>query len=300
MQVFLTGATGFIGGHLTQRLLSDGHSVRAWVRSVAKARDRLGGEVSLIDAGGGAEALRDGVDGCDGVINLAGAPILGRWSEAGKERMIASRVDLTRDLVAAIKAAKARPSVLLSGSAVGYYGARGDEVLDESSTRGTGFLADLCRDWEAAASALAGDVRLALARIGIVLGRDGGALASMAKPAKFGLGGPLGSGEQYIPWVHVDDLVGLFLEILGDDRYSGPVNATAPEPVTSRELATALGDVLGRPSFLRVPSFALKLALGEASEALLTGQRAIPARAAELGFDFRYRQLGDALRDLLG
>ncbi|MEZ4382378.1 MAG: TIGR01777 family oxidoreductase [Nannocystaceae bacterium] len=300
MRIFITGATGFIGRHLVLRLLRDGHSVRAWVRSVAKARSRLGAEVELVDASGGASALAVAVDGCDAVINLAGAPILGRWTEERKRRLVSSRVDLTRDLVAAIRGAERRPSVMLSASAVGYYGDRGSETLDERSAAGDDFLADLCVRWEDAAREVeALGVRLVRLRIGIVLGRDGGALEAMVKPARFGLGGPMGSGEQYIPWIHVDDLVELAVTAIGDPRYAGPLNGVGPDPATNEALAATIGRVLGRPSFLRVPAFALKLGLGEAATALLGGQRALPGVAAENGFQFRFTTLEAALRDLL-
>ncbi len=300
MRIFITGATGFIGSHLCGRLEAAGHQVVAWVRSVQRARKGLGAGVELVDSSGGASALAAAVDGCDGVINLAGEPVLGRWSEERKRRMVTSRVDLTRDLVAAIEAASVRPKVFISGSAVGYYGARGDERLSEESSPGEGFLADLCEKWEAAARPSEGfGVRLAILRIGIVLGKDGGALEAMVKPARFGLGGALGSGDQYTPWIHIDDLVGMMLTILGDERYAGVFNGSAPAPVTNAELTREIGAVLGRPTFLRVPGFALKVALGEASSALLTGQRALPEHAQSLGFAYGFEALGEALSDLL-
>jgi len=300
MRIFITGATGFIGAHLCCRLEAAGHTVVAWVRSVERARSSLGVAAELVDASGGKAALSAAVDGADAIINLAGEPVLGRWSEERKRRMVTSRVDLTRDLVAAIEAASVRPKVFISGSAVGYYGARGDEPLTETSTPGEGYLADLCQLWEAAAMpAEELGVRLAIIRIGIVLGSDGGALEAMVKPARFGLGGALGSGDQYTPWIHIDDLVELMVTILGDERYSGVFNGTAPAPVTNSALTREIGGALGRPTFLRVPSFALKVALGEASSALLTGQRALPEQALSLGFSFRFDQVRDALADLL-
>lgn len=300
MRIFITGATGFIGTHLCRRLEAEGHTVVAWVRSVERARSSLGAGPELVDSSGGGAALAAAVDGSDAIVNLAGEPVLGRWSEERKRRMITSRVDLTRDLVAAIEAASVRPKVFISGSAVGYYGARGDERLTEASEPGEGFLAELCLRWEAAAKPAEGlGVRLAILRTGIVLGSDGGALEAMVKPARFGLGGALGSGDQYTPWIHIDDHVELMVTILGDERYSGVFNGTAPAPVSNAELTREIGEVLGRPTFLRVPSFALKVALGEASSALLTGQRALPEQALKLGFPFRYEQVRDALADLL-
>jgi len=300
MRIFITGATGFIGTHLCRRLEAEGHTVVAWVRSASRARRSLGAAAELVDASGGRAALSVAVDGSDAIINLAGEPVIGRWSEERKRRMVTSRVDLTGDLVAAIEAASVRPKVFISGSAVGYYGARGDEPLTEASTPGEGFLADLCQRWEGAAKPAEGlGVRLAIIRTGIVLGSDGGALEAMVKPARFGLGGALGSGDQYTPWIHIDDQVELIVTILGDERYSGVFNGAAPSPVTNSELTRELGEVLGRPTFLRVPSFALKVALGEASSALLTGQRALPQQALNLGFSFRFDQVSDALADLL-
>ncbi|MCB9701544.1 MAG: TIGR01777 family protein [Myxococcales bacterium] len=301
MRIFITGATGFIGGHLARRLLNEGHELVAWVRDPARAR--LDPAVERVAAGGGAAAMKAAIDGCDAVINLAGEPVIGRWSEARKRALIASRVDLTEALVAAIAGAKAPPRVLLSASAVGYYGDRGDEEIDEAAAPAPAgdFLADLCKRWEAAAAAAEdAGVRVVLLRIGIVLGREGGALQAMIGPARLGLGGPMGSGAQWIPWIHVDDLVAMIVAALGDARYRGAVNGVGPAPARSRDFAATLGAVLRRPAFLRVPAFALRMGLGEAASALLGGQRALPRRAQAAGFRFRFATLEAALRDLVG
>lgn len=297
MQIFITGATGFIGQALTGRLLGQGHLLRVWARAPAKAQAALGAGVTVIDAGGGAAALERAIDGCDAVINLAGEPVIGtRWSDARKRALVDSRVGLTEAVVAAIAAAKVRPSVMVSASAVGFYGDRGEEAVDESAAPGSGFLAELCVAWEAAARAAEGlGVRVVRLRIGVVLGRGGGALASLLPVARLGVAGPIASGRQYMPWIHVDDLVGMITAALADPRYEGAVNGTAPTPASNRELMTTLGEVLRRPTIVPTPAFALRLALGEAATVLLEGQRAIPGRALALGFEFSHPGLKGAI-----
>jgi uncharacterized protein (TIGR01777 family) len=298
MRVFLTGATGFVGKSLTQRLLRDGHEVVAWVRDPVRARSTLGPEVDLVPVEEGDERLRAALDGCDGVVNLAGDPLFsGRWTRAKKRRMVTSRVDLTRRVVGAISAAVARPKVLVSASAIGIYGDRDSENLDESSAEADGYLADLCRDWEEAARAASdAGTRVACLRIGIVLGAEGGALAQMLPIFRLGLGGPLGSGNQYMSWIHIDDTVELVVEALENPAYEGVYNATAPEPVTNASFTRALGEALGRPAFLPAPGFAIRLLIGEAAGVLLGGQRVRPARAEALGFRFSYRTIEAALQ----
>lgn len=305
MRIFLTGATGFIGGHLARAASREGHEIIAWVRSKEKAEERLGPPtegLELVQAGGGDPAMQAALERADAVVNLAGESILGRWTESRKRRILDSRVQLTRSIVGTIAAIEPsrRPSVMISASAVGYYGDRGDDALDESSPPGDDFLAEVCVAWEAAAAGVqALGVRLMILRIGVVLGPDGGALQAMLPAARLGLGGPLGSGEQVMPWIHIDDLVGLILRGLVDDRYSGPIHGTAPAPVRSRELARAIGAALHRPAALRVPAFALRLGLGEAASAVLGSQRALPVRAEELGYAFEYPTVEGALADLL-
>lgn len=298
MRVLITGATGFVGRPLVARLLRGGHEVTAWVRSKEAAARRLGTGVRLV-AGAG---LADGVGRADAVVNLAGEPVLPRrWTPARKAALAESRVGTTRALVAAMEAASRRPRALVSASAVGFYGDRGGEPLEETEAAGADFLARLCADWEAAATAArALGVRVAILRIGIVLGRDGGALAPQRPLYKLGLGGPLGSGRQYVSWIHLDDLVEALAIAVEDERYEGPINAVAPNPVPQRELARGLGAALGRPAVLPTPRFALELALGEAAQALLASQRGVPRRLLALGFPFRFPELGPALADVLG
>lgn len=303
MRVLITGATGFIGRALVMRLLRDGHHVTAWVRSKASARSKLGAEVELVGPEDGPSgALNVLAAKADGIINLAGEPIFGpRWSDARKKALIASRVETTKTIVEGIARATARPKVLVSTSAVGFYGDGGDTILDETSPPGRDFLADLCVAWEAeAVRARDHGVRVAIVRVGIVLGAGGGALEKMLPPFKMGAGGPMGSGRQWFPWIHLEDVVELFARALTDERMTGVFNGTAPKPVTNRELATALGQALRRPAFMPVPSFALKLALGEAAEALLGGQRALPRAVEALGHTFRFATIEAALADILG
>ena len=296
MQILITGATGFVGRALLLRLLRDGHRVRALVRSPERAIDLLGAEVEL------ATSLEKAVEGCDAVIHLAGESVAGaRWTAARKRALRDSRVALTERLVEAIAGAARRPRVLVSASAVGYYGDRGDEWLDESSPPRDDFLGSMCQAWEAAArSAERLGVRVCCVRIGLVLGRGGGVLGSMLPLFRAGLGGPLGSGRQWFPWVHLHDLVELLTTAALDDRYTGPVLGAAPGAITNREFARALGAAIGRWAVLPAPAFALRLALGEAASAVLAGQRVRPVRALALEFRFRFPTIEAALGDLFG
>lgn len=301
MRIFVMGATGFIGRALVLRLRRDGHDVAAWARS-PRNRDKLGAEVELVHAIGGDAELVRVLSRCDGVVNLAGAPIVGRWSASRKRTLAASRVGVTERLVRALEAASPRPRVLVSGSAIGYYGMdRGDETLTEESAPGSDFLAMLCREWETAANRAAPlGVRVVTLRTGIVLGRDGGALAYMLPLFRLGLGGPLGTGKQWMSFIHLHDLVEIIATALVDDRYEGPINGTAPKPVTNEVFADTLGRVLGRPARLPVPSVALRLVLGEAAEALLGGQRVIPRKLDDLGFRHAFPSIDSALADVAG
>jgi hypothetical protein len=299
MRVLVTGATGFIGRATTLALLREGHEVVAWVRSVERARGLLGAEPTLLPLSAGAARA---LEGADAVIHLAGEPVLGRrWSARQRRALVASRVDATRELVAAMRAQARPPAVLVSASAVGYYGDRGDELLDEASAPGSDFLATLCQDWERVAlEAEAAGTRVVALRIGLVLGRGGGALARMLPLFRAGLGGPLGGGGQHQSWIHLHDLVAVILRALEDGALRGPVNATAPEPVTSRELARELGRVLGRPSWLRVPAWVLRIAIGAGARVLCASQRVTPRRLLELGFRFEHGELRLALAELAG
>lgn len=305
MRVLVTGGTGFIGRPLCRALAGAGHEVAVLTRDPARAARRMEDGVRLVGwqgFRGPTQELTAELGRAEVVVNLAGAPIADRrWSSQVKHELRASREGTTSALVTACAKLTQRPVLLVSASAIGYYGPRGDDILTEDSPSGAGFLASLCREWEGAARAAERlGIRVALVRIGVVLGRGGGALAKMLPAFKLGLGGPLGSGCQWMSWIHVDDLVPLFRLVM-EQAPSGPLNATAPGPVTNRDFARTLARVLGRPAWVRTPGFVLKLLLGEmAEELLLTGQRVLPARAEALGFRFRHASLPAALKDLVG
>jgi uncharacterized protein len=243
------------------------------------------------------EALAD----CEGVIHLAGEPIAQRWSADVKDRIRASRELGTRNLVAGLRESGPRLRVLVSQSAVGWYGAHGDEIIDESAPAGEGFEAQVVGAWEREARAAEQlGLRVALTRTGVVLAEDGGALERMLPPFKMGVGGPVAGGRQYVPWVHLDDVVGALLFCLDHDGAAGPINVTAPEPVTNRELSKALGRVLRRPAFMPVPGLAVRVLYGEMSRVVTTGARVVPKRLEDLGYPFRRPGLEDALRASIG
>ncbi len=297
MHVFLTGATGLIGRALGASLLADGHAVTALTRGASgplpDGARRVVGDPAR--PGAWQEALR----GADACVHLAGEPVAaGRWTASRKAAIEASRVDSTR-LVAEVLASGG-PRVLVCGSAVGFYGSRGDEPLDEGAAPGEGFLADVCRRWEAASGPAEPRARVVHVRTGLVLDRQGGALPRLVLPFKLLAGGPLGDGRGWQPWIHLADEVGLLRLALLDGRVRGPLNAAAPGAATSRDLARALGEVLHRPSLLPTPAAALRLALGEMAEVVLASQRVVPRKALDLGYRFRFPDLGPALRDLLG
>ena len=302
MRVFVAGATGFIGRALIPLLQREGHSVVAWVRSGARARGLLGAEVEMVPADAGFEVLVSAIEGCDAVVNLAGEPVMGgRWTAARRAILEDSRVKLTSHLVRALSAAKSRPGVLVSGSAVGYYGDRAAEPLTEASSAGDDFLARLGRQWEEAAlQAETLGLRVMRLRTGVVLGRAGGVLARLLPPFELGLGGPVGSGRQYLPWIHLHDLVKIIAAALVDDRYRGPVNGVAPEQATSRSFARALGRAVHRPARLPLPALALKAIFGEAATVLLASQRVEPRALERLQFAFEYPTLDAALEDIVG
>jgi uncharacterized protein (TIGR01777 family) len=300
MKVVIAGGTGFLGGALAERLTADGCDVIVLSR---RAASPVRGRVVVWTPDGDVDAWASELDGADAVVNLAGESLAGRrWSKTHKQTILDSRVRATRSLVAAIGGASRPPAVFISGSAVGYYGPLGDELAVETTPPGSDFLAQVCRQWEAEANhAASSRTRVVSIRTGLALERDGGALPAMLPPFKFGVGGPVGSGRQYWPWIHRSDWIDLVRWAIQTDATSGPLNATAPAPVRNIEFAHALGRALRRPAFMPAPSFALRLMLGEMADALLlSGQRAVPAKAGTLGFPFKYSQLDDALAAIFG
>ena len=301
MRVLMTGATGFIGRSVVARLQRDQHTVVAWTRSETRARRLLGPGVDVVPSDGPLEALGATLTRCDAIVNLAGEPLMGRrWSASRRAALEASRIGVTEHLVRALVAAQPRPRTLVSASAVGIYGDRGSELLTEASTPGDDFLAQLCQRWErAAAPAEAHGVRVILLRAGVVLGKGGGALAQMLPPFKIGVGGPIGSGQQYLPWIHLHDHVRIIAKAIEDDRYRGPINGVAPEQVTNRTFARTLGRALHRPALLPVPAGALTAIFGEAATVLLASQRVEPGALTALRFTFDFPTLDAALTDIV-
>jgi uncharacterized protein (TIGR01777 family) len=305
MRVFVTGGTGLIGVRLIRRLRKRGDEVVLLTRR-PDAWERVGPDVEVV-VGDPTQPgpWQDRLAECDAAINLAGAGIFDkRWSTAYKAVMRDSRVRSTENVVAALVKAPRRaddtPKVLVNGSAVGYYGPHGDEELTEDSPPGDDFLAKLCVEWEAAAKpAEAAGVRVVLLRTGVVLDKEGGALKALLPPFKLGAGGPVGSGKQYMSWIHHADEVGIILLALDHPEAHGPLNGTAPQPVTSKQFGKALGAALGRPAFLPTPGFGLRLLLGEVADVLTTGQRAVPKRALGLGYAFQYPDVDGALRQIV-
>jgi uncharacterized protein (TIGR01777 family) len=301
MRVTITGATGRIGTTLVRALLGRGDEVTVLSRDPEKARAALPGvEAHAWDPTAG-PAPAAALNGRDGVVHLAGEDVAQRWTDDAKRRIQDSREQGTSNLVDGMRAADPRPAVLVSASAVGYYGPRGDARLDESAPAGGDFLARVCVAWEReAARAAEAGVRVVQLRTGVVLDRDGGALSKMLPFFRLGVGGPVAGGRQYLPWIHLDDLVGIQLAALDGDDWSGPVNATAPEPVTNGEFARALGRALHRPAVAPVPGLAVRALYGDMAEMVTRGQRAVPRRALELGYEYRHPRLDEALASALG
>ena len=281
MHVLITGGTGFIGQALCAALLQAGHTLSVLTRDPARARSQVPPAARVL-------ASLDEARDVEAVVNLAGEPLMaGRWNT-------------TRALIGWMARQSVRPRVLVSGSAIGYYGPRGDEALDESAAPGNDFAAHLCRDWETEAMQAEGlDVRTCRVRTGIVLGADGGALAKMLPPFRLGAGGPMGDGRQWMSWIHRDDLVGMIQWLLERDQAGGAYNGTAPTPVTNRDFARTLGATLNRPALIPPPPIAQRQGFGENAELQLTGQRVLPAHALAEGFAFRFPTLERALDDLL-
>ena len=303
MRVVVTGATGLIGRALIDVLLDRGDQVVALSRDEQRARESLG-------AGAEAYAWPRPADepppeaalaGADGVVHLLGEPVAQRWTDQSKAAIRNSRVAGTRNLVDGLLALapERRPAALLSQSATGFYGPRDDQPLTEDAPAGHDFLAEVVAGWEHEALRAATELRVVVTRTGVVLSPEGGALAKMLPFFRLGIGGPVAGGRQYVPWIHRDDVVGAMLFCLSDPQATGPVNLTAPNPVTNAELSHTLGRVLKRPAVLPVPAFALKALYGDMAEIVTTGQRVLPARLEQLGYPFRYPELDAALRDVL-
>ena len=300
--VAITGATGLVGTALAASCAQDGIRVAALVRDTRRGAERLpSAKLHAWDATG-APPPDAAFEGVDVVVNLVGESISsGRWTEARKKRLRDSRVVGTRALVDVLRGLPKRPSVLISASGVGYYGDRGDEILTEASSLGKGFIAELGRDWEAEAMKAAElGMRVVLLRSGLVLARDGGILRKILPPFRLGLGGKIGSGAQWMPWIHLDDEIGLIRHAMEHEAVKGPLNLVAPEPVTNGEFVHTLGEVLGRPTVLTAPAFALRMAFGAMTdELLLASQRAMPVRTMETGYTFQHPLLREALAEVL-
>jgi uncharacterized protein len=279
MVIAITGGTGFIGRKLREHFPSSEHTLRIAGRKTPE---------------------REMFEGADAVIHLAGEPVAQRWNAAVKQRILDSRVKGTRDLIAVLKTAKNRPPVLISASAIGFYGDCADEKVTEGSRQGPGFLAEVCAQWEQASrDAETLGLRVVNPRIGLVLGRDGGALAKMLPAFRMGIGGRLGEGRQWMSWIHIEDLVRLFQYAIENPNVRGAINAVAPNPVTNAEFTVQLARVLSRPALLPVPAFALKLLFGEMAEVMLTGQRVLPVAAIQASFTFHHPELTSALKSLV-
>ena len=303
MRVVITGATGTIGTAVSSALRARGDAVVALSRDVDRGRQVLGSDAEVhawpdpLRTPPPAEALR----GTDAVVHLLGEPVAQRWTEASKRRIRDSRVLPTRNLVDALNGLDdaARPRVLVSQSATGYYGPQGEQPLDEHAPAGSDFLAEVVTAWEHEARQVETTMRVSLTRTGVVLSPSGGALAKMLPFFKLGIGGPVAGGRQYVSWIHLDDVVGAMLCAIDDRDASGPINLTAPDPVTNAQLSTVLGRVLHRPAVLPVPGLTLRLLYGEMAQIVTTGQRVRPAKLQQLGYRFAHPELEEALRDVL-
>jgi len=306
MRVFVTGGTGLVGRRLVRQLRQRGDSVVVLSRRKAPAQEMFGTEVTVVEG----DPMKtgpwmDAVNDCDGVVNLAGENVFARrWNDEFKALLRDSRIRGTEHVVQALarqpRTAAGAAKVLVNASAIGIYGPHGDEEIAEDSPPGNDVLARLCVDWENAAKGVeAHGIRLAIVRVGVVLDKEGGALAKLLTPFKMCVGGPVGSGKQYMAWIHHADLVGIILLALDKPEASGPLNGTAPHPVTNKEFGNALGKVLGRPSFLPTPGIALKLMLGEAADIVTAGQRVLPKRPLAAGYQFKFPEVEAALVDVL-
>jgi hypothetical protein len=303
MKVVIAGGTGFLGRPLSHALAADGHEVVILTRALSRGPVGAPGRPVTWTPGDSKGSWTAELEGAGAVVNLAGESIgAKRWSIAQKQRILDSRLQATRALASAIARAARPPLAFISGSAVGYYGPLGDEIVTEDHPAGSDFLATVCEQWESAAVQGAGHAtRVACIRTGLVLEKDGGALPRMLTPFMLGVGGPLGTGRQYWPWIHRADWISLVRWTIDRPLATGAINATSPAPVTNAEFTRALGRAVHRPAFMRAPAFALRLLLGEMADGLLlSGQRAVPAQAERLGFRFQFADLDEALRVIFG
>jgi uncharacterized protein (TIGR01777 family) len=302
MKIFMTGGTGFVGTNLTNRLVENGHRLTLLTRRIGERRPLPPGADYLEGDPTSPGPWQDRMAEHEVVINLAGTSIFKRWTNSAKKEILESRMRTTQNLVDALSARKGLNTHFFSTSAVGYYGFHGDEDLDEDSPPGEDFLASLSVEWETLAmKAETHGARVVPLRFGIVLGKDGGALKQMIPLFKLYLGSPLGSGKQWFSWVHMEDLTRIYLFLLEELDISGPINCTSPNPVRNHELTKAIGEVLGKPTFMpAVPAFAMKMILGEFGSVLLKGQKVVPKRLLDMGFRFRFPEIKGALQDLLG
>lgn len=298
MRVTVTGATGRVGRHVVAALKERGDDVTALSRDPDRATELLGVPAFAWNLKEEA-APKPALEGRDAIVHLAGEDVGQRWSEQAKAEILDSRERGTRNLVHTIFDTSPRPQALVCASASGYYGARGDETVDEAGAPGRDWLAEVVARWERQAETAKIGCRTVVVRTGLVLDAQGGALAKMLPPFKAGVGGPIGSGRQYMPWIHLDDLVGIYLAAIDNPAFQGPINASAPEPVTNKAFAKALGRAIHRPAVAPIPGFTIKLLYGAMSQIVLTGVRMVPGRAAELGYEFKHPDLDEALRDTL-
>ncbi len=297
MHVLVTGGSGFIGGALCRRLLAGGHAVSVLTRERQRTEQLFQGKVAAIESLD--ELPRETAP--EAIVNLAGLSLgSGRWTERLKQEFIASRVGVTRQVISYIARTDRKPGILISGSAVGYYGARGDEELGEDAPPGNEYQSDLCKAWEVEAfKAAQHGVRVCISRTGVVLGKGGGALSSLVSQFRLGLGGYVGSGRQWMSWVHIDDLVGIMLHLMADESLAGAFNSTAPNPETNRDFARKLAAALHRPALVWAPDWLLRLMVGEMAHLYVTGQKVLPSRLLESGYRFKFPELRAALADIL-
>lgn len=300
MKVAITGATGFVGNRLVERLSAEGHQILVLTRNLAAAQKVFPNLEIVAYTPTASGAWQEAIAGCDGVVNLAGEPIAEkRWTPQQKQEILNSRKLGTQKIVEAIAGANPKPKVLVNASAIGYYGTSETATFDETSPPGKDFLAEVCQAWEAEAQKVTqAGVRLVILRLGIVLGQ-GGAIAKMIAPFKVFAGGPLGTGRQWFSWIYLDDLVNLIIQALTKPEMEGAFNATAPNPVRMSELAQTMGEIMQRPSWLPVPSFALETLLGEGAMVVLEGQQVLPQRTQASGFNYQYSTVKQALKEIV-